>query len=429
MTTATASVPAEASVAPRLYRGWLMVAIAAYAMIATLPGRTHGLGMVTERVLADPRIGLDRLQYGQLNLWATLVGATFCFGVGRLIDRIGSRWVLTATLSLLAAAVIGMSVASGAVAFFLAVTLTRGFGQSALSVVSITLVGKWFRKRLGWAMAVYAIVIALGFTVTYKAGQAFAEADWRLFWAGIGAVLVVSVPFVWLLTRDTPESCGLTLDGVAENDETDDVRTGFTLSEALRTPAFWVFALSTSAFGLVAAGVALFNESILADLGFGREAYFEMLSLGVPFGLAAKFATGWLAGRVPLGKLTAGALLLLAATLAGLTSLRSYTDLVTYTAMTAIAGSAITVVFFTVWGQLYGRLQLGRIQAAAQMLTVLASAVGPLAFAAAKEATGSYAPALWASAAVITILGLAAWLTPLPDHRRLSTIASLPHTT
>lgn len=426
------SLPPQADTQTRRrlpYRGWTMVAVAAMAMVATLPGRTHGLGMITERVLADPRIGLDRLDYGQLNLWATLIGAAFCLGVGRLIDRFGSRLVLTGVLALLAAAVLGMSIAGGVVAFFIAVTLTRGFGQSALSIVSITLVGKWFQKRLGGAMGVYAALMAVGFMVTYQVGQRFAETDWRLFWAGIGVVLLVAAPCAWLLTRDTPEACGLPLDGQqperepSASDRLTDKRPegkqpagewGFTLGEALKTPAFWVFALSTSAFGLVASGVALFNESILADLGFSRTVYFEMLSFGVPFGLAAKFATGWLANRLPLGKLTAGALLLLAATLAGLTSLRSYGDLVTYTATSAIAGSAITVVFFTIWGRLYGRTHLGRIQAAAQMLTVLASAIGPLAFAAAKEATGSYAPALWTSAATIAILAATAWVVPMP---------------
>lgn len=391
-----------------------MVLVAAAAMVATLPGRTHGLGMVTERILDDPRINLDRLAYGQLNLWATLIGAAFCFGVGRLTDRIGSRTVLTAVLALLAVAVLGMSLASSSVAFFIAVTLTRGFGQSALSVVSITLVGKWFRRRLGWAMGVYAILIALGFTITYQAGQAFAAFDWRIFWSGIGFALLAFTPVAWLLTRDTPESCGFLLDGDETTQETADDGPAFTLWEALRTPAFWVFALSTSAFGLVASGVALFNESILADLGFDRATYFKMLTFGVPFGLAAKFATGWLASRISMGKLAAAALLLLAATLAGLTSLRSNADLITYTALSAIAGSAITVIFFTIWGRLYGRLHLGRIQAAAQMLTVIASAIGPLAFAAVKESTGSYAPMLWTSAAVMVALGIAAWLIPLP---------------
>lgn len=409
-----------------LYRGWLMVGVAAFAMVATLPGRTHGLGMITERVLADPRIGLDRLAYGQLNLWATLLGALFCFGIGRVTDRFGSRIVLAAVIALLAAAVLGMSAAGGTIAFFITMMLTRGFGQSALSVVSITLVGKWFRRRLGWAMGVYAVLIALGFMATYLFGQRFAETDWRLFWAGIGGVLLASIPVLWLLTRDTPESCGLAIDGDVAEDEREPEGASFTLGEALRTPAFWVFALSTAAFGLVASGVALFNESILADLGFDRNVYFEMLSLGVPFGLAAKFATGWLASRLSLGKLTAAAMLLLAATLAGLTALRSYADLVTYTATSAVAGSAITVVFFTVWGRLYGRAHLGRIQAAAQMLTVIASAVGPLALAAAKEASGSYAPALWISAASIAMLGLAAWVVPMPVAQVVTKPASFP---
>ena len=39
--------------------GWVMVCVAALAMVATLPGRTHGLGMITERLLADPAFGLD----------------------------------------------------------------------------------------------------------------------------------------------------------------------------------------------------------------------------------------------------------------------------------------------------------------------------------------------------------------------------------
>ena len=38
-----------------------------------------------------------------------------------------------------------------------AVTLTRGFGQSALSVISLAMIGKWFRRLLTRAMAIYAL--------------------------------------------------------------------------------------------------------------------------------------------------------------------------------------------------------------------------------------------------------------------------------
>jgi hypothetical protein len=40
---------------------WVHVVIAALAMVATLPGRTHGLGLITEPLLAD--LHLDRQMY------------------------------------------------------------------------------------------------------------------------------------------------------------------------------------------------------------------------------------------------------------------------------------------------------------------------------------------------------------------------------
>ncbi|HBT77086.1 MAG TPA: hypothetical protein DEB39_09205, partial [Planctomycetaceae bacterium] len=54
------------------------------------------------------------------------------------------------------------------------------------------------------------------------------------------------------------------------------------------------------------------------------------------------------------------------------------------------AGGAVTVLFFSAWGELYGRREVGRIQGIAQMLTVLSSAIGPLLFALSWKWTGSY---------------------------------------
>ena len=45
-----------------------------------------------------------------------------------------------------------------------------------------------------------------------------------------------------------------------------------------------------------------------------------------------------------------------------------------------IASGAVALLFFAAWGSLYGRRDLGRIQGVAQMLTVFASASGPLVF-------------------------------------------------
>src|ERR671917_967602 len=147
------------------YYGWVSVALAALAMVGTLPGRTQGLGLITEGLISDLRI--DRVAFAQINLWATLAGAAFALGVGRLIDRFGSRAVLTSVAAALGAVVLLMAGAEGAASLALLVALTRGLGQSALSVVSVTMVGQWFVRRLSLAMAVYTIALSVGFMLAF----------------------------------------------------------------------------------------------------------------------------------------------------------------------------------------------------------------------------------------------------------------------
>lgn len=101
-----------------------MLGVAALAMVGTLPGRTQGLGLITEPLLAD--LGIGRVAYALINFIATTAGALFCIGVGRAIDRRGSRVVLTILAVALGASVLATSGVSGAVALLILVTLTRG---------------------------------------------------------------------------------------------------------------------------------------------------------------------------------------------------------------------------------------------------------------------------------------------------------------
>ena len=175
-------VPTSADTLPaprvRVYYGWVVLGVAALAMVGTLPGRTQGLGLITEPLLRS--LDLNRVAYAQINLVATLVGALGCFGVGRLLDRYGSRGVLTAISLLLGVVVVAMSQAVGFVALLVFVTLTRALGQSALSVVSLAMVGKWFRRRLTKAMAIYALAMSVGFMIAFPlVGAVVLSHGWR----------------------------------------------------------------------------------------------------------------------------------------------------------------------------------------------------------------------------------------------------------
>lgn len=401
------------------YYGWVNVAVAAAAMVGTLPGRTQGLGLITEPLLKDLQI--DRVLFAQINLWATLIGALFCLGVGRLIDRFGSRAVLTCISLMLGTVVLLMSSAKGVLLIALLITLTRGLGQSALSVVSITIVGQWFVRRVNLAMAVYTILLSVGFMMAFPTvGAVVAGSGWRAAWAGVGgALLLALVPAAWLLVRRTPEACGLSTDGEMQEAkaEPEYVKTGYTLREAIATPAFWVFALSSSVYGLIASGIALFNESILAERGFDAFTYYRSLVIVALTALVGNFLGGWLTIKWSMKRLMALAMWLLAISLLALPHVKTQTHVVMYALVMGLAGGFVMVIFFSFWSSSYGRANLGKIQGAAQMFTVLASAVGPLILAECVARTGSYAVVFYLMASVVLMLGLSAWFVPLPHAR------------
>lgn len=415
--TETALRPALWPARVPIYYGWVTLVIAALAMVGTLPGRTQGLGLITEPLLRDLRI--DRVQWAQINLWATLLGSLFCLGIGRLIDRLGSRIVLTIVAVLLGIVVLLLSAAQNVWGVAALITLTRGFGQSALSVISLTIVGQWFVKKLNLAMGVYSVLMSIGFMIAFPVtGAVVLSSGWRSAWGWIGAALLLGLaPLSWSLMRPTPEACGIALDGQQQEEHAAEDLTGYSLFEALRTPAFWVFALSSSVYGLLASGIALFNESILAERGFDAATYHRTLVITALTALAGNFLGGGLSQRWTMNRLMACAMALLAGALLALPHVHTQIQVVIWAVVMGLAGGVVIVIFFSFWSHAFGRAHLGQIQGAAQTLTVLASALGPLLLAACVTNTGSYATVFYALAVVVGGLGLSAWLVPLPMTR------------
>src|SRR4029453_268268 len=159
--------------------GWLNVVVAAIVMLATLPGRPQGLGLITEPMLRDLQIG--RGPSATINLWAPLRGAALCLPIGAVFDRVGLRLATAAITVLLGAVVWAMSGVAGGIAMLcLLVLATRTLGQSALSVASITAVGKSFDRRVGWAMGVYSVLLTIFFAAAFTAVGTWVRVDgWR----------------------------------------------------------------------------------------------------------------------------------------------------------------------------------------------------------------------------------------------------------
>lgn len=380
-------------------------------MVGTLPGRTQGLGLITEPLLRD--LGLSRITYAQLNFWATLVGAAGALGIGRAIDRVGSRVVLTLVSLALGVVVVLMSRVQGTAELAGWLTLTRALGQSALSVVSLAIVGHWFVQRIDRAMAVYSIVMSVGFMLAFPlVGAVVQRSGWRFAWMSLGvAHIFLLAPLAWAVVRRGPEGSSQAPGGPAL---TGDVFAGHRWTDAIATPAFWMFAVGAALYGLCASGIGLFNESILAERGFGPEVYYQTLVVTAITALAGNGAGGWLAGRIPLLQLLSVSLVVLAAGLLALPFVSAIWHVMAWAVAMGLGGGLIMVLFFSVWPRVFGRRHLGAIQGIAQAMTVLASAVGPLLLAWCVQRTGSYASVFYLLSAAVAALAIGALLVALP---------------
>jgi cyanate permease len=128
-------------------------------------------------------------------------------------------------------------------------------------------------------------------------------------------------------------------------------------------------------------------------------------------GLAGNFIGGWLARFVSLTRLMAVSMAVLGTGLVAIPHVGTIGMVRAWAVSMGLGGGLVMVLFFSVWPRVYGRRQLGRIQGVAQAMTVLASAVGPLALAACVEATGSYAAMFYILAAAVGIVAATAMVT------------------
>lgn len=431
MATQEDSIAAPMPAVAPFYYGWVNVVMGALAMTATLPGRTHGLGLITKPLLED--LGMREEVFSYLNFGAILLGTLFAWPITWLLDRWGTRLVGGAILLGLGASVAAMSFIHDEMPLFGCMLLVRGLGQGALSVASMAMVGKWFSRRIGLAMGVYSVLLGIGFIASVPTFQwTVQQYGWRGPWFYLGVVLLCGLgPLTLLLVRSAPPRRCEEFDaaepeplpggtGIREGEPPYPARVtpprDATLMEALCSPAFWVYSVASSMFGLTWSAITLFYELILAERGFGSDTYRSAMTIFVAVGMASNLLGGWACRHWPMGRLLGIGLLLLAASLGFFPLVGTEGEVMAFTAVFGASGGLITVIYFSFYGKAYGRSELGRIQGAAHVLSVFASALGPVLLTWTRENTGSYDGFFYGGVPALVLLGLAGWWVHVPGR-------------
>ena len=249
----------------------------------------------------------------------------------------------------------------------------------------------------------YALVMSIGFMIAFPlvgaAGAGAAAGGSPGAAIGVSLLLVLA-PVAWLFDRSSPEAMGLEVDGGAARG--DEARAG------ARGARRWERRCARPLLG-VRAGQRRLRPGRLGHRAVQRidPGRARLRARGLPHRagrhghhrprrqLRRRRARR---SRLAAARSCVVALLILTGALAALAHVTTVAHVMAQAVAMGIAGGFVMVVFFSFWGRAYGRAHLGRIQGAAQALTVLASAVGPAVPRACVDATGSYAAGFYALA-------------------------------
>jgi MFS family permease len=294
----------------RFFYGWYLVA-ASWLMLF-LTGAT-AVGIYFKPMLDE--FGWDRAALSLVGAIALLVLAAFSPFLGRLIDRFGTRVMLTFTV----AAQIISNVINGFAASLWHLYIVRISGEIKPTHGAQVLVNRWFVKKRGRALGIVATGVPIGVLVLSPISQYLISTwGWRTtlwFWAGVIAVLLLPAT---LLIRNKPEEKGLLPDGdlplpditAAASLRMESrgevwVEPGHSLQEAAAAGSFWLL-LATQLICGIGCGLMMTHTVIFAtDLGYSAMIGASFLSVQGGLNLVGVLVTGQMSDRMSRNRVLA----------------------------------------------------------------------------------------------------------------------------
>ena len=138
-------------ISKRIYYGWLIVAASGGMEFANA---ASAIGILT--IFVNPfteEFGWSRTEISAVTSLGAILGASIAPFSGRLVDRIGSRWVLTLGGALVALACVYLASIHTLLGFYVGFTIVRISDQGLIKIGAAPTVGKWFQRYRGRAIA------------------------------------------------------------------------------------------------------------------------------------------------------------------------------------------------------------------------------------------------------------------------------------
>jgi MFS transporter, OFA family, oxalate/formate antiporter len=379
----------------RLFRGWIVVG-GAFVVLFLAYGTQYSFGVFFAALLAEFPWSRASLS-GAFSLY-TLVYSACGLLAGRLTDRWGPRVVIASGSLLLCAGLAGMSQVTALWQPYVLYGAVAALGMSTAYVPCSATVVRWFVRRRGLAVGLASAGGSLGtFVLPPVTHWLVSTVGWRRAYVIVGAVLFLALAGVAMVMRRDPESVGQHPDGGAAPIATGTL-TGWTVREAVTTPAFWVL---FSLFGLtwIPVFVPLVHLVPLArDLGVEPLRAATLVStLGIA-AVAGRLSMGWLSDRIGRRPILAGGLIAQVVSFVILGHATAMPGLFVAAVLFGFSYGTVSVIFPAMVADFFGRAHAGGLVGLLFGLAGPTAALGPVGAGWIYDRFGGYGLAWWLSA-------------------------------
>lgn len=436
METATAVSPQTDRLIQKspIFYGWIIFAVGAIGLTMTSPGQTYAVSIFIEHFIND--LNLSRSLVSTLYTVGTLTGSFALPFIGRQIDQRGHRLMVLLISVGFGLACVFMGFVQNALMLGIGFVAIRMLGQGSLSVVSQNVINQWWVRRRGLIMGLAGLIMALLGLGLFPnlINWLIPIYGWRTTYMLLGgSLLFFMAPLGALFFRERPEQYGLQPDGLATAVKGDIAETAptalsevvvpliiaqeeeWTVSEAVRTAAFWNISLGIAAIAMLSTGLFFHMISIFDDNQLSASV---AASVYVPIAVTTAVVNllgGYLIDRIAPRFLLATALILQAISLIMVPYLSGVPIAFAYGIVLGATSGLARIVGSVIWATYFGRRHLGSITGLATPIGVAGTAFGPLILGVGRDLMGTYNPVLFVSAVLPILLGIAALFLTKPE--------------
>lgn len=407
-----------------VYFGWWVV-------ITAMIGAATGVSVMTAFAFGPFILPFqEEFGWSRGDISATLIFTTLSFVIvspifGALLDRFGVRKLLLLSTVLLGLLVGSLYTLNGSIwQLYLTYFLMPAIGAGTSPMAYSKLIVHWFDKRRGLALGIALAGIGIGAAVVPPLVQFFVDSSgWRMAYVSIAILLLaLNLPLAYFFVFNTPQELGLAVDGESETtgDQTESndgiELPGLLLSEATKTPSFWLMFGIFILVGIAFVGVIVHLVPMMVDRNMSTTTAAKVASaMGISL-IAGRILAGYLMDRFFAPRVVIGFFLgpLIGIAILAMGATGSMAFLSAILIGIAIGAEFDVIAFFT--SRYFGYRAYGKIYGWLYAAFTLGAGIGPILLGKGFDATGSYTPFLWFLTALIAVsILLLTFLGAYPD--------------